>query len=517
MLKFKPSNFLRLFNSPPTCATSFYKRQLADHLIPFSSEKGKELFRSSLENRELENYFSLAEQFHTQQEPAFCGLGSLSMVLNSLQCDPNQVWKGVWRYYDENLLTNCCVTKEQVLKKGLQMEQFWCLGVCSGLDIQLFRNSTIEQFRQHVIECCKYQKHHLVINFSRRVLSQTGDGHFSPIGGYNSKEDMVLLLDVARFKYPSYWVSLELLYESMIQIDKTTNNKRGYFTLKPSENASSRFYKLFKSNALMSWRRFCLFLLNDFLPLKRQKLMSATNLSEYLNILITDFEILKNQKPIEYKCDFLFKKEDQIHPSDLEPTTKVVCDILFSFCDTLLNELATCAQHKDEFFTLMDDMKKLDLYKIVKKHIDEYQNQILFYKTPKLDIILTLLLYTIPHRKLPMNENLKRYLVSEHRNFELIPNISSNLSNELRKLSGGVKILCDICEKNKDDLFLNVQSQQQVKQQQVNDSVNNNTCTSTTEQCSHSIDHSHTTSCKLYSWGKQLRWSPCVSQKQKLS
>ncbi|EFC46641.1 predicted protein, partial [Naegleria gruberi] len=241
---FKSTQVLRSFKSAPTCAVSFYKRKLSDKLIPFSSEKGRELFRSSLKQQYMENYFSLAEQFHTQQEPAFCGLGSLSMILNALQCDPNQVWKGVWRYYDENLLMNCCVSGDQVLTKGLQMEQFWCLSVCSGLDVQLFRNSTIEQFRQHIIDSCKHQKFHIVVNFSRKALDQTGDGHFSPIGGYNPDEDMVLLLDVARFKYPSYWVSVEKLYEAMILIDKQTNNKRGYFTMRPSENASSMFYRL---------------------------------------------------------------------------------------------------------------------------------------------------------------------------------------------------------------------------------------------------------------------------------
>lgn len=41
----------------------------------------------------------------------------------------------------------------------------------------------------------------------------TGDGHFSPIGGYSAQEDMVLILDTARFKYPPHWVPLRMLYE----------------------------------------------------------------------------------------------------------------------------------------------------------------------------------------------------------------------------------------------------------------------------------------------------------------
>ena len=43
----------------------------------------------------------------TQDEPAFCGLASLSMVLNALAIDPRRPWKGVWRWFNEELL-DCC-------------------------------------------------------------------------------------------------------------------------------------------------------------------------------------------------------------------------------------------------------------------------------------------------------------------------------------------------------------------------------------------------------------------------
>lgn len=42
----------------------------------------------------------------------------------------------------------------------------------------------------------------LVAGYSRRVLGQTGDGHFSPVGGFHRGRDLVLLMDVARFKCP---------------------------------------------------------------------------------------------------------------------------------------------------------------------------------------------------------------------------------------------------------------------------------------------------------------------------
>ena len=66
---------------------------------------------------------------------------------------------------------------------------------------------------------------------SRKALAQTGDGHFSPIGGYNPVRDMVLVLDVARFKYPPHWVPLPMLFDAMGYPDPETGKPRGYMRL----------------------------------------------------------------------------------------------------------------------------------------------------------------------------------------------------------------------------------------------------------------------------------------------
>ena len=55
----------------------------------------------------------------------------------------------------------------------------------------------------------------ILVNFSRQYLNQTGNGHFSSIGGYNEEEEQVLVLEIARFKYPPFWVDIRLLWESM--------------------------------------------------------------------------------------------------------------------------------------------------------------------------------------------------------------------------------------------------------------------------------------------------------------
>jgi hypothetical protein len=49
----------------------------------------------------------------------------------------------------------------------------------------------------------------------------------------------VLLLDVARFKYPPHWVPLPLLYESMQALDAATGRCRGYVLMSRSEVSTS--------------------------------------------------------------------------------------------------------------------------------------------------------------------------------------------------------------------------------------------------------------------------------------
>jgi len=93
-------------------------RELPDHIISFASPKGKLLFSQALTSGYLENYFKLAEQFTTQMDPAYCGPASLTMVLNSLQIDPNKTWKGVWRWYSEEVL-HC--TTEDLMQNGMSL------------------------------------------------------------------------------------------------------------------------------------------------------------------------------------------------------------------------------------------------------------------------------------------------------------------------------------------------------------------------------------------------------------
>ena len=63
--------------SVSTPNASFYRRPLPESAIEFSSPEGRRVFSEALARGGLDGYFRIAEQFHTQADPAFCGLGTL--------------------------------------------------------------------------------------------------------------------------------------------------------------------------------------------------------------------------------------------------------------------------------------------------------------------------------------------------------------------------------------------------------------------------------------------------------
>lgn len=96
--------------------------------------------------------------FHrTQDEPAFCGLASIAMVLNALAIDPKRAWKGPWRWFHEQML-DCCQPLTQVLQTGIVLNQ---VSLALHDQFQFSRPSaTLTTMQMHkVVSCFEYQYH----------------------------------------------------------------------------------------------------------------------------------------------------------------------------------------------------------------------------------------------------------------------------------------------------------------------------------------------------------------------
>ena len=132
---------------------------------------------------------------------------------------------------------------EKIIDEGMTFEEFLYMAECNGASVipYLASHSTLAQFQSAILAACtrRFDDLRLVCSYNRSTLRQTGTGHFSPIAGYHAEKDLVLILDVARFKYPPHWVPIELLWQSMCTIDVSTGKSRGFYLISrcPTDNS----------------------------------------------------------------------------------------------------------------------------------------------------------------------------------------------------------------------------------------------------------------------------------------
>jgi glutathione gamma-glutamylcysteinyltransferase len=65
----------------------------------------------------------------TQKGPPTCGPSTLTMILNSLKQDPGKSWKGVWRWWSEDMLEGL---SSEMLENGISLHQFTKLARQNG-------------------------------------------------------------------------------------------------------------------------------------------------------------------------------------------------------------------------------------------------------------------------------------------------------------------------------------------------------------------------------------------------
>lgn len=95
-------------------------------------------------------------------------------------------------------------------------------------------------FKTTLSSLCKSDDIFMVINYLRPILGQTGSGHFSPIGGVSIKDNKVLIMETAKFKYPFFWCDFDDLYDSMFEIDKDNNRQRGLLIMSKNQIRQSK-------------------------------------------------------------------------------------------------------------------------------------------------------------------------------------------------------------------------------------------------------------------------------------
>lgn len=222
--------------TPLTALAQPLARGLRADLIPLAEPAGMELLVLS---RERVDYGPLAQEFVTQANLAYCGVASAVMVLNSLAVPaPAVAGYGPYRFWTQTNVfdapaTSAFVRPELVAREGMTLEQLQGLLSSHGLVAARHYGDqlSLEQFRRLLRRNLSQPGDRLLVNYDRKVVGQAGGGHISPLAAYDVRSDRVLILDVARYRYPSLWVPVADLWRAMRTIDTSSGRSRGLVTV----------------------------------------------------------------------------------------------------------------------------------------------------------------------------------------------------------------------------------------------------------------------------------------------
>lgn len=204
----------------------------ADRLIYLTEPEGEALVLAA----DLRGpYFKLASYLETEQILTFCGPATIAAVLNSLEVtrpQPTQFYPwALWTQPGVFTPANQAVKPYAMVEhEGLVLSELATFFRNLGTRAEFAHadSFSLEQLRATVKATLADPGKRLVANYSRKPIGQNGDGHISPVAAYDAKSDRVLVLDVARYKYPPVWLTLPDLYAGMQAVDSGSGRARGF-------------------------------------------------------------------------------------------------------------------------------------------------------------------------------------------------------------------------------------------------------------------------------------------------
>lgn len=206
---------------------------LPEGLIALDSQQGEAILYGAEARRD---YFPLSMYFVTQDNPAFCGPASISMVLNALGVarPKSDATAGFGIFDQKNIFTpkaEKVKAEALVMKGGMTLDQLSGILEAHGLSVEVRHagDVTLERFRNQASAVIADATRYVLVNYLRSSIGQETGGHISPLAAYDKDTDRFLILDVSRYKYPPVWVTASALFDAMNTPDSDNNNKtRGY-------------------------------------------------------------------------------------------------------------------------------------------------------------------------------------------------------------------------------------------------------------------------------------------------
>jgi hypothetical protein len=180
------------------------------------------------------DYWQLIPTFAVQNTQSYCSVASAITVLNAMPIKkPVDPTYAPYAYFTQSNFFTPAVIKiispQTVLQMGMTREQ-----MAETLDAQGVRTRSIagdslndDDLRILLQKALLDDGQFVLANYLRASLGQVGGGHWSALAAFDVQSDRVLILDVAKYKYPPVWVSISALRQAISTIDTTSNKSRG--------------------------------------------------------------------------------------------------------------------------------------------------------------------------------------------------------------------------------------------------------------------------------------------------
>ena len=232
-------------------------------LVPLTSAEGMTRLARSTARADFPH---LANEFEPQENKAFCGVATATIVLNALRDRQDKVEKpederfvpDSWhvtklpgfdplfhRYTQGDLFnadTDAVKRRDEILGAprtagaprdgGLQLRQLGRL--LEALQLKVLtrvvdEHADLAADKREIVENLGTEGDYVIVNYNRAALGQAGGGHISPLGAYDAASDSLLVLDVNPTNYPWTWVPASALFGAMGTKDTVEN--RGYLLI----------------------------------------------------------------------------------------------------------------------------------------------------------------------------------------------------------------------------------------------------------------------------------------------
>ena len=180
------------------------------------------------------DYWQLSPTFAEQSTQSYCSVASAITVLNALPIkkpvDPRYT---PYAYFTQSNYFSPQATRiisaQTVMDMGMTREQMVGTLAANGAHASSIAGDTFTDasLRALLQKALGDDGQFVLANYYRPKLGQVGGGHWSVLASYDAQSDRVLILDVAKYKYPPEWVRISAMRKAIDTLDTSSDQARG--------------------------------------------------------------------------------------------------------------------------------------------------------------------------------------------------------------------------------------------------------------------------------------------------